>query len=77
MAWHRQRELAALVVHEQQLTAIVTETREGKTDGTGLVLASMAMGAQPLVMLPIIIYNLAQHLIAGSVDALLRRTKPF
>lgn len=46
-------------------------------NGTGLVLASMAMGAQPLVMLPIIIYNLAQHLIAGSVDALLRRTKPF
>ncbi len=45
-------------------------------NGTGLVLASIAMGAQPLVMLPIIIYNLAQHLIAGSVNALLRREKP-
>jgi BASS family bile acid:Na+ symporter len=45
-------------------------------NGTGMVLASMAMGTQPLVMLPIIIYNLAQHVIAGSVDALLRRTEP-
>ncbi len=35
-------------------------------NGTGLVLASMALGSQPLVMLPIIIYNLVQHLIAGS-----------
>ena len=42
-------------------------------NGTGLVLASLAMGSLPLVMLPIIIYNLAQHLVAGSVDALLRR----
>ena len=45
-------------------------------NGTGLVLASMALGSQPLVMLPIIVYNLAQHLIAGSVDALLRRAEP-
>lgn len=42
-------------------------------NGTGLVLASLALGSQPLVMLPIIIYNLAQHLVAGSVDAILRR----
>jgi bile acid:Na+ symporter, BASS family len=42
-------------------------------NGTGLVLASMAMGSQPLVMLPIIVYNLVQHLIAGGVDALLRK----
>lgn len=43
-------------------------------NGTGLVLASMAMGSQPLVMLPIIVYNLVQHLIAGGVDALLRKS---
>ena len=42
-------------------------------NGTGLVLASMAMTSQPLVMLPIILYNLVQHLIAGAVDMLLRR----
>jgi BASS family bile acid:Na+ symporter len=45
-------------------------------NGTGLVLASLALGSQPLVMLPIIVYNLAQHLIAGGVDALLRRASP-
>jgi hypothetical protein len=31
---------------------------------------------KPLVMLPIIVYNLTQHLIAGTVNALLRRTEP-
>jgi BASS family bile acid:Na+ symporter len=36
-------------------------------NGTGLVLASMALTNQPRVMLPIIIYNLLQHLMAGSV----------
>lgn len=45
-------------------------------NGTGLVLASLALGSQPLAMLPIIVYNLTQHLIAGCVDALLRRTTP-
>jgi BASS family bile acid:Na+ symporter len=44
-------------------------------NGTGLVLASMAMGSQPLVMLPIIVYNLVQHLIAGGVDAVLRKAE--
>jgi BASS family bile acid:Na+ symporter len=42
-------------------------------NGTGLVLASLALGSQPMVMLPIIVYNLTQHLVAGCVDALLRR----
>ena len=41
-------------------------------NGTGLVLASMTMGSNPLVMLPIIVYNLTQHLIAGCVDSMLR-----
>jgi BASS family bile acid:Na+ symporter len=41
-------------------------------NGTGLVLASVALGARPMVMLPIIMYNLTQHLVAGCVDAWLR-----
>jgi BASS family bile acid:Na+ symporter len=36
-------------------------------NGTGLVLASLALADQPLVMLPIILYNLVQHLAAGGV----------
>ena len=42
-------------------------------NGTGLVLASMALSSFPKVMLPIICYNLVQHLVAGSVDFLLFR----
>jgi len=45
-------------------------------NGTGLVLASMTMGAHPMAMLPIVVYNLVQHLIAGCVDAALRRSEP-
>jgi len=37
-------------------------------NGTGLVLASMALAHHPRVMLPIIFYNLVQHLVAGIVD---------
>jgi BASS family bile acid:Na+ symporter len=37
-------------------------------NGVGLVLASMALSDHPLIMLPIIIYNLLQHIIAGIVD---------
>jgi BASS family bile acid:Na+ symporter len=36
-------------------------------NGTGLVLASVAMADHPQVMLPIILYNLVQHLAAGGV----------
>ena len=42
-------------------------------NGTGLVLASSALPAHPAVMLPIIAYNLIQHVIAGGVYAVLRR----
>jgi BASS family bile acid:Na+ symporter len=42
-------------------------------NGTGLVLASMALADHPRVLLPIIFYNLMQHLVAGAVDALLFR----
>jgi bile acid:Na+ symporter, BASS family len=38
-------------------------------NGTGLVLASLALADHPRVMLPIIFYNLVQHLVAGAVSA--------
>jgi BASS family bile acid:Na+ symporter len=37
-------------------------------NGTGLVLASMTLADHPRVLLPIIFYNLVQHLVAGTVD---------
>lgn len=37
-------------------------------NGTGLVLASLALSAYPNVMLPIIFYNLTQHIMAGVVN---------
>ena len=37
-------------------------------NGTGLVLASIALGKYPGVALPVIFYNLIQHLVAGGVD---------
>jgi bile acid:Na+ symporter, BASS family len=40
-------------------------------NGTGLVLVSVALSSRPLAMLPIIAYNLTQHLVAGCVHALL------
>jgi BASS family bile acid:Na+ symporter len=43
-------------------------------NGTGLVLASLTLSAHPLVMLPIIFYNLVQHVVAGTVDFVLSRT---
>jgi BASS family bile acid:Na+ symporter len=36
-------------------------------NGTGLVLASLVLASYPRVMVPIIFYNLVQHLVAGSV----------
>jgi BASS family bile acid:Na+ symporter len=42
-------------------------------NGTGLILASMALAHHPRVMLPIIFYNLVQHLVAGVVDRLITR----
>jgi BASS family bile acid:Na+ symporter len=36
-------------------------------NGTGLVLASMALADHPRVMLPIIVYNLVQQVVAGAV----------
>ena len=42
-------------------------------NGTGQVLASVALAAQPAVLLPVIIYNLVQHLMAAFADSLLSR----
>jgi bile acid:Na+ symporter, BASS family len=42
-------------------------------NGAGLVLASVALGAYPRVMLPLLFYNLVQHVVAGAAAALLGR----
>lgn len=44
-------------------------------NGTGLVLASMSLSDHPEVMLPIIFYNLIQHLTAALVDLTLTRAR--
>ena len=36
-------------------------------NGTGLVLASLVLASYPRIMVPIIFYNLVQHLVAGTV----------
>jgi len=43
-------------------------------NGTGLVLASLALASFPRVMVPIIFYNLVQHLVAGSVHEVTGRS---
>ena len=41
-------------------------------NGTGLVMASLALADHPRVLLPIIVYNLVQHLVAGAADRIIR-----
>ena len=36
-------------------------------NGTGLVLASLVLASFPRIMIPIIFYNIVQHLVAGAV----------
>lgn len=43
-------------------------------NGTGLVLASLALASYPRVMVPIILYNVVQHLVAGGVHEVTGRT---
>lgn len=43
-------------------------------NGTGLVLASLVLASYPQVMVPIILYNLVQHLVAGGVHEVMGRT---
>jgi BASS family bile acid:Na+ symporter len=45
-------------------------------NGAGLVLAASALSDHPLVLPPIILYNLVQQIVAGAVDALRRREAP-
>lgn len=42
-------------------------------NGTGLVLASLVLASYPQVMVPIIFYNLIQHLVAGGVHEVMGR----
>lgn len=42
-------------------------------NGTGLVLASVVLASYPQVMVPIIFYNLVQHLVAGGVHEVMGR----
>ena len=42
-------------------------------NGTGLVLASLVLASYPRVMVPIIFYNLVQHLVAGAVHEVTNR----
>lgn len=46
-------------------------------NGTGLVLASMALAQYPRVFLPVIFYNLVQQLVAGMVDYTLCRAPDY
>jgi BASS family bile acid:Na+ symporter len=41
-------------------------------NGTGLVMASLALAGHPRVLLPIIFYNLVQHLAAGAADRIIQ-----
>ena len=45
-------------------------------NGTGLVIASLALADHPQVMLPIIFYNLVQHLVASLVGIAVFRRQP-
>ena len=40
-------------------------------NGSGLVLAATALAGEPRVMLPILFYNLVQHVVAGSAAYLI------
>ena len=42
-------------------------------NGTGLVLASLALSSYPNIMVPIILYNLVQHIAAGTVNEVMNR----
>ncbi|WP_198953797.1 hypothetical protein [Rhodopirellula sp. MGV] len=44
-------------------------------NGTGLVLAGLTLANHPEVMLPIILYNLVQHLIAALVDRIFFKSR--
>jgi bile acid:Na+ symporter, BASS family len=67
--------LARLLNADQHQTTSLMYGLGMNNNGTGLVLAALELPMYPLVMLPIIFYNLIQHLVAGTVHAFLYRRK--
>jgi BASS family bile acid:Na+ symporter len=65
--------IARLLGADQEQQAALVFGLGMSNNGTGQVLASVALASEPLVLLPIIAYNLSQHVAAGCVHALLRR----
>jgi BASS family bile acid:Na+ symporter len=64
--------LLALVFHFGRAQGVSLMFGLGMTNnGTGLVLASTALPEYPRIVLPILIYNLIQHLIAGAAQRML------
>jgi BASS family bile acid:Na+ symporter len=61
--------LARLLRADRAQRAALTFGLGMNNNGTGLVLAGTALVAYPRVMLPLILYNLVQHLAAGMVSA--------
>jgi BASS family bile acid:Na+ symporter len=61
--------LARLLRADAAQRAALTFGLGMNNNGTGLVLAGTALAAYPRVMLPLILYNLVQHLAAGIVSA--------
>src|SRR5215471_10425999 len=64
-----------LRLHKPQEAALVFGLGMSN-NGTGLVVATGALPEHPLVLLPILSYNLVQHLVAGIMDFLLFRESP-
>jgi len=64
--------LLALAFHLGRAQGVSLVFGLGMTNnGTGLILASTAMPEYPRVVLPILIYNLIQHLVAGAAQRML------
>jgi BASS family bile acid:Na+ symporter len=63
--------IARLVRADLPRTVALTFGLGMNNNGTGLVLASLALAEHPRVLLPIIFYNLVQHLAAGCMDFIL------
>jgi len=65
--------LSRLFSAEMPETVAMTFGLGMSNNGTGLVLATTALADHPEILLPIIMYNLVQHLVAGVVDRLMHR----
>jgi BASS family bile acid:Na+ symporter len=65
--------LARLLRAERPRQASLVFALGMNNNGTGLVLASTGLAHLPAVLLPVILYNLVQHLVAAVADGLGRR----